>query len=100
MNINLPESIVTIKPSAFLGCSNLTDIIIPKNVTVIGTWAFADCSSLNSIIVLPNMPPSLGKEVFDATNNCPIYVPAFFIDVYILADGWNNYASRIQILPN
>ena len=41
----------------------------------------------------------MGTYVFNYTNDCPIYVPAGSVDVYKDAEGWSEYASRIQAIP-
>ena len=48
-NINLPVSIKTIYPKAFLNCTNLRSITLPQGVQTIGTCAFEGCSSLEEI---------------------------------------------------
>lgn len=40
----IPDSVVAIEESAFIGCTYLTEISIPKSVTEIGAMAFANCS--------------------------------------------------------
>lgn len=49
-NINLPVSIKTIYPRAFLNCTNLRSITLPQGVQTIGTCAFEGCASLEKII--------------------------------------------------
>lgn len=48
---------------AFLGCSDLTSVIIPNSVTWIGEWAFEDCSSLTSVII-PNSVKRIENGAF------------------------------------
>lgn len=48
-NINLPVSIKTIYPRAFLNCTNLRSITLPQGLQTIGTCAFEGCSSLEEI---------------------------------------------------
>lgn len=47
--IDLPDSIKTIYPRAFLNCTNLRAIKIPQGMQKIGTCAFEGCSSLEEI---------------------------------------------------
>ncbi len=49
---NIPESVTSIGPQAFYGCSLLGSIIIPHNVINIGSYAFTGCSWLTSIIFI------------------------------------------------
>lgn len=84
----------------FYNCTSLTSIEIPSNISSIGASAFNGCSGLTSITVNRTTPPTLnGTEVFNDTNNCPIYVPAASINAYKTADNWSAHASRIQAIP-
>lgn len=98
-SINIPNSVTTIGQSAFLKCS-ITSVTIPNTVTTIGQSAFQNCSSLTSITILATTPPTLGLNVFNNTNDCPIYVPAESVEAYKAATNWVTYASRIQAIPS
>ena len=94
-NTIIPNTVTSIKDSAFADCSGLTSIEIPKSVTSIGDIAFDSCTGLTSVTVYATTPPSIGNSVFDNTNDCPIYVPAESLDAYKSAQGWSKYADRI-----
>lgn len=98
--ITIPDSVTSINTSAFYYCSSLSSITIPNSVTSIGTSAFNYCTSLSSITVNAATPPTLGRNAFNNTNNCPIYVPAQSVDAYKSATNWSTYASRIQAIQN
>ena len=97
-SITIPNSVTNIGNYAFTGCSSLTSIIIPNSVTSLGTGAFRNCSSLTSITVETTTPPTLGSNVFNNTNDCPIYVPSVSLEDYKTA--WSSYADRIQAIPS
>lgn len=89
----------SIGDSMFRTCTKLTTLVIPSNISSITGYAFDGCSGLTSITVESATPPTLGSNVFNDTNNCPIYVPSGSVNAYKAASGWSNYASRIQAIP-
>lgn len=98
-NVDIPEGVTSIGSHSFSECLNLASITLPENIASIGARAFMACVFLESITVLSPTPPSAGNDVFDDTNDCPIYVPAASLDEYKAADGWSEYADRIQAIP-
>ena len=86
ISVSLPNTIETIWPFAFYGCSFST-ITIPNGVIGIGYDAFADCSNLTSISIpssvkdigvavlrgcssLGSIQVESGNTVYDSRNNC------------------------------
>lgn len=98
-DVSMPSELTTIDDSAFRYCSGLTSINIPSVVTSIGSYAFANCNSLASVTVNATTPPTLGRQAFYASNNCPIYVPAGSVNAYKTASNWSSLSSRIQAIP-
>lgn len=73
----LPDTVTTIKTSAFRIMRNLEKIHIPESVTVIEQYAFEYCESLSSITFPENLE-EIGREVLD-------YTP-----YYNNPDNWEN----------
>ena len=63
-SIEIPNSVTSIRDSAFYHCSSLTSIEIPNSVTSIGGRAFSNCTSLTSIAV------DAGNTKYDSRNDC------------------------------
>ena len=99
-SIIFPENLSVIGFEAFYCCNGLSSISIPESVTSIEEAAFAGCTGLASITVLPKVPPTGGKQMFSATNTCPIYVPKESVNAYKTAQHWSDYADRIQAIPS
>ena len=99
-DVVLPERLTILEYGAFYGCSSFVNVILPDSLTSIGEVAFAGCSSLTSITVLLKTPPIGNVNMFNRTNNAPIYVPAESVDAYKSAQHWNDYADRIQAIPD
>jgi formylglycine-generating enzyme required for sulfatase activity len=59
----IPDSVTSIRSSAFADCTGLTSVIIPGSVTSIGDSAFSNCTGLTSIII-PGSVTSIGDEAF------------------------------------
>ena len=95
----MSTNVTSIGEGAFSYCSGLTSIVIPDSVTSIGASAFNNCRGLTSITVNAIVPPTLGNNAFDSTNNCPIYVPSGSVEDYKAASGWSNYSTRIKAIP-
>lgn len=95
-SVTIPNSVTTINANAFNNCTSLTSVTIGSGVTTIGSTAFQYCSGLTSITINATTPPTLRTNVFNNTNNCPIYVPAESVSAYKAATNWSSYADRIQ----
>ena len=98
VSVEIGSCVTSIGNGAFQSCDSLTSVTIPNSVTSIGDMAFTYCDSLTSVTVEATTPPTLGDYAFEATNNCPIYVPTQSVSAYQSASRWSAYASRIQAI--
>ena len=104
----IPESVKAIAPQAFEGLnySSPFSITVPASVAIIGGRAFRPHPSSSysySVFFLASEPPTLGDDCFgnDTENeNLYIYVPSGSVNAYKIADGWSDYANRIQAIPD
>ena len=93
--LTIADGVTSIGKYAFQNCRGLTSVTIPKSVTSINIEAFRGSYSLTSIIIESATPPTLYRDAFNNTNNCPIYVPRSSLATYKAASNWSAYASRI-----
>lgn len=63
----IPESVVSIGESAFLGCKNLTKVTMPESVTSIEDLAFYNCVNLSSVTI-PASVTSIGIGLFEGCD--------------------------------
>ena len=63
---NGSHPVTSIDNDAFLGCSNLTSVVIGENVNSIGSYSFYNCIKLKNVTI-PNGVTSIG---FQAFHNC------------------------------
>lgn len=98
-SVILPDSVTSIGTNAFDSCTKLTGITIPDKVTFIGYGAFGGCAKLTTMTVKATTPPSLGSYAIPSSVST-IYVPKSSVDTYKAADGWKNYADKIQAMPS
>ena len=66
--IEFADGITTIGQSAFLGLSNLQELIFPSSLTTIGNYAFQKCDGLTSITSYAN-ELTLGTEALNGNSS-------------------------------
>lgn len=111
IDINIPDTIETVFEDSFNGCSSLTALTFSSNLTGFGRRACSGCTNLTSFTCYATTPPKVGSfdggyrrcssdcKIFDGCNNLTIYVPSESVASYKVADGWKDYADRIQAIP-
>lgn len=83
INVEIPNSVISIGNRSFESCHGLTSIIIPSSVTIIGASAFEYCSSLTDIIIEGS--PQIGAGAFEGT--------VYYKDV-------NNWQDKVLYIGN
>lgn len=73
------------------------NITLPSTISHIDYRTFADCS-IESFTLKAEIPPYLAEAAFENTPLVFIYVPAASVDAYKAADGWKDYADKIQAI--
>jgi hypothetical protein len=96
----IPDGVTSIGDFAFYHCDGLTSITIPEKVTSIGQEAFKSCSKITTMTVKSaTMAPYSNSLLSNCTALAAIYVPADLVEQYKAADGWIDFADKIQAIP-
>lgn len=66
VSVQIPESVVEIGYGTFWNCLSLEEIVLPENLTSIEGYCFKDCRKLQSVV----LPKSLNKICSSAFNGC------------------------------
>lgn len=96
----LPSTLTTIGHAAFQYDTGLSSITIPASVTSVDVAAFDGCTGLEYVIFEATVPPTLGANAFQQTNDCPIYVPDESVLAYQTATNYTSYSARIKGISN
>ena len=58
--LNLPNNMIEIENSAFLGCRLLKNLVLPDHLETISSGAFLNCQGLTGPLILPATPKTIG----------------------------------------
>ena len=95
--INIPDSVTTIRTNTFNNCYSLTQINIPDSVTSIETSAFQNCYSLTQINI-PDSVTSIGASAFQACRSLTqINIPDSITSIGASAFGGCYSLTQINI---
>lgn len=89
----IPDNVTSIGEWAFSYHDSLEIVTIPQNVASIGFGAFSHGSRSIVLYCKPTIPPKLSLYPIGIAK---IYVPQTWVEGYKSADGWSEYANRIE----
>lgn len=93
----IPEGVVSIEESAFLGCK-LTSVDIPGSVKTIESSVWAECDNLDEVYCKATTPPSASYDAFgESTLKGILYVPAGSKAAYEAVDPWRNFWNIVEM---
>ena len=95
-SIKIAEGTIGISPSAFRSFGNLIEVDIPESVVSIGRWCFDGCSSLTKVRVAMVNPLEIDAGTFSNRENAYLYVPEGCVDIYSKANVWKEFLSIKQ----
>ena len=68
-DIDIPDSVTTIRTGAFCNCKALKSVIVPNSVTSVGSFAFAYCDNLINVSLPNNLASDKGGD--QMFRECP-----------------------------
>ena len=94
-NLDIPESVTTIKKNCFYGLTTISSVTIPNSVTNIGDYAFKNCSTLVYILSKKTSVPTLSSNAFSSVpTTTPLFVPYSALATYKAATNWSAFSSN------
>lgn len=98
VSVHLPDSLLSIGMSVFMGCSNLQSVSFGRNLQTIGSMAFAGCVELENV-VLPGSLVAVGDFVFKgccslATADVPGGIVNMGIGLFESCNGLSSVTLR------
>lgn len=97
-SVNIPSTITSIPPAAFIGCM-LSSVIIPNSVTVIGRSAFGSCEKLTSVDI-PTSVTEIGDYAFVRSGLTSVNIPASVRSIGTAAFGTCYDLTEIYVEPD
>lgn len=98
--LEMPDSVLTVDESAFLGCGNLQSVRLSRELTSIGQYAFCRCFKLKQIEI-PRKVTKLEQGVFsDCTSLVTIVLRGHIEEIDLSAFGECSSLERVEIPPN
>ena len=88
-SVIIPNGVESISSQAFGDCHQLTEVSIPNSVTSIGSSAFRNCGKLTSITI-PNSVTTIGEMAFSGSGLTSINIPHSVTKI----EGWTFQACR------
>lgn len=82
--------------------TGFSEFTLPANIGWIEAGILDWCDNLKSVYIEATTPPFIlsdGINLFETCSNLEaIYVPAASVDAYKAANGWKDYADKIQAM--
>ncbi len=93
-SVSFNEGLISIGNGAFAECQQLKELVLPSSLEVCYSSSFNNCNGIKTVEARSIIPPS-------TNGGCPLsnvdltkvvlYVPAWSVGEYQLADGWNSF---------
>ena len=94
----IPEGVTSIAYRVFNTIDTLAELVIPSTCKEIRGKFVDNCPNLKTVYCKERTPPAYtsSHEIFFDMDAANIYVPLLHVAAYKTADGWKNYADKIE----
>ena len=103
---SIPYGTETISSYALYKSDSLRTVTIPSTVTRVEPLAMGYCHTLDSVICYAETLPAtnwidhIGDDIFSASHQVKLFVPAQSVEAYQAAKSWNLVAAILPISAN
>ena len=90
--LRVPEGVTVIANQAAREATSITQVELPKTLVEIRPSAFSSITGITRVTCLATLPPTSGEYFADAVyQNATLYVPMRSVNRYMNAVGWCNF---------
>ncbi len=90
--LRVPEGVTVIANQAAREATSITEVELPSTLVEIRPSAFASINGITKVTCLATTPPNSGNYFTDAVyENATLYVPMRSLERYMNAEGWSRF---------
>lgn len=90
--LRVPEGVTVIANQAAREVTSITEVELPSTLVEIRPSAFSSITGITRVTCLATTPPNSGSYFTDAVyQNATLYVPMRSVELYQSAEGWSNF---------
>ena len=90
--LRVPEGVTVIANQAAREATSITEVELPSTLVEIRPSAFSSINGITKVTCLATTPPNSGSYFTDAVyQNATLYVPMRSLELYQNAEGWSNF---------
>ena len=90
--LRVPEGVTVIANQAAREATSITEVELPSTLVEIRPSAFSSITGITRVTCLATTPPDSGSYFTDVVyENATLYVPMRSLDLYMNAEGWKNF---------
>ena len=90
--LRVPEGVTVIANQAAREATSITEVELPSTLVEIRPSAFSSITGITKVTCLATTPPDSGSYFTDAAyQNATLYVPMRSLELYKNAEGWSNF---------